>query len=307
MRTAFIKQLTEEAKTNDKIFLIVGDLGFSVIEEYAELFPDRFLNAGIAEQNMIGVAAGLAKEGFNVYVYSIGNFPTLRCMEQIRYDIAYHNLNVKIVSIGAGYAYGSLGASHHATEDVGMLRTIPNMIVCSPGDPIEAKAITTISSTYDGPMYLRLGKAGETVVHKESIVGLRIGDIQSVHIEDSTSTALLVSGSILDYAVKFIEANNIKTSIFSILFVKPINSIQISNIAQKYDKIIILEEHQKSCGVGSAIIEVLNDLYFNNEILVYPKIRRVAIDDKFYSISGSQNYLRKLAGLELNKDYFCVL
>ena len=104
MRTAFIKQLVEEAAINDKIFLIVGDLGYSVVEMFAEKYPERFLNAGIAEQNMIGVAAGLAKEGYNVYVYSIGNFPTLRCMEQIRYDVAYHNLNVKIVSVGAGYA-----------------------------------------------------------------------------------------------------------------------------------------------------------------------------------------------------------
>ena len=156
MRTAFIKQLTKEAEENDKIFLIVGDLGFSVVEDFANKFPNRFLNAGIAEQNMIGVAAGLAKEGYNVYVYSIGNFPTLRCMEQIRYDVAYHNLNVKIVSVGAGYAYGSLGASHHATEDLGMMRTIPNMVVCSPSDPKEAQAITAISASYNSPMYLRL-------------------------------------------------------------------------------------------------------------------------------------------------------
>lgn len=131
MRTAFIKQLVEEAGTNDKIFLIVGDLGYSVVETFAEKYPERFLNAGIAEQNMVGVAAGLAMAGYNVYVYSIGNFPTLRCMEQIRYDIAYHKLNVKIVSVGAGYAYGSLGSSHHATEELGMMRTIPNMVVCS--------------------------------------------------------------------------------------------------------------------------------------------------------------------------------
>ena len=156
MRTAFIKQLVEEAAINDKIFLIVGDLGYSVVEMFAEKYPERFLNAGIAEQNMIGVAAGLAKEGYNVYVYSIGNFPTLRCMEQIRYDVAYHNLNVKIVSVGAGYAYGSLGASHHATEELGMMRTIPNMVICSPGDPVEAQVISTVSANYEGPMYLRL-------------------------------------------------------------------------------------------------------------------------------------------------------
>jgi transketolase len=304
MRTAFIKQLTEEAKTNDKIFLIVGDLGFSVIEEFADMFPDRFINAGIAEQNMIGVAAGLAKEGFNVYVYSIGNFPTLRCMEQIRYDIAYHNLNVKIVSIGAGYAYGSLGASHHATEDIGMLRTIPNMIVCSPGDPIEAKAITAISSMHQGPMYLRLGKAGEAIVHSESIKNLHIGDIQDVRILENAESALFVSGSILDYAVKFVTANDIKASVFSVPFVKPINKKQIADIAKRYKKFVILEEHQRSCGVGSALVEILNDLYFDNKISVYPKVKRIAIGDKFYSISGSQNYLREIANLYLKNEYF---
>src|ERR1700712_4450462 len=118
MRTAFIDQLTEEAKKNDKVFLLVGDLGYSVIEEFAELFPDRFLNVGIAEQNMTGIAAGLAMEGYTVFTYSIGNFPTLRCMEQIRYDVCYHNLNVKIVAVGGGYAYASLGPSHHATEEL---------------------------------------------------------------------------------------------------------------------------------------------------------------------------------------------
>jgi len=304
MRTAIIKQLTEEAKLNDKIFLIVGDLGFSVIEEFAEMYPDRFLNAGIAEQNMIGVAAGLAKEGYNVYVYSIGNFPTLRCMEQIRYDIAYHDLNVKIVSIGAGYAYGSLGASHHATEDIGMLRTIPNMIVCTPGDPIEAKAITKLSSTYQGAMYLRLGKAGEAIVHQDTTIEIKVGDIQDIQIDDHSKSALLVCGSILDYAVKFINANNIKTSIFSILFVKPINKDQISEIAKKYKNLIILEEHQKSCGAGSAIVEILNDLYFENKIPFYPKIRRISIDDTFFSVSGNQSYLREKAGLVLRSDYF---
>lgn len=298
MRTAFIKQLVEEAGKNDKIFLVVGDLGFSVVEEFADLFPDRFLNAGIAEQNMIGVAAGLAKEGYNVYVYSIGNFPTLRCMEQIRYDVAYHNLNVKVVSVGAGYAYGSLGASHHATEELGMMRTIPNMVVCSPGDPVEAKAITTISASYHGPMYLRLGKAGEVVVHTEDIINLQIGDILPIKI-NSVKRVLLISGSILDYAVKHMVSNNVESDIYSIPFVKPLNINQLKEIATQYPEITVLEEHQKSCGVGSALVEQINDLYACGEIATYPKIKRIAIDDKFYSISGSQGYLREKAGLNL--------
>ena len=299
MRTAFINQLTEEAKNNDKIFLIVGDVGFSVVEEFADLFPDRFLNAGIAEQNMIGVAAGLAKEGYNVYVYSIGNFPTLRCMEQIRYDVAYHNLSVKIVSVGAGYAYGSLGASHHATEELGMMRVIPNMVVCSPGDPVEAKAITTLSANYDGPMYLRLGKAGEAIVHTDQLIRLTVGDLLPIQCLKSDKV-LLVSGSILDYATKYISAERIAVDIYSIPFIKPLNVIQIKEIADQYSDIIILEEHQKSCGVGSAIIEQINDLYAYGKLSVYPKIKRIAIQDKFYSISGSQDYLRKIAGLILS-------
>ncbi len=304
MRTAFIQQLTKEAKSNDKIFLIVGDLGFSVVEEFANLFPNRFLNAGIAEQNMIGVAAGLAKEGYNVYVYSIGNFPTLRCMEQIRYDIAYHNLNVKVVSVGAGYAYGSLGASHHATEELGMMRTIPNMIICSPSDPVEAKAITAISANYNGPMYLRLGKAGEEVVHKKEIAALEIGDILPVRVTNASKKVLLASGSILDYVVKFVQSNKLVVDIFSIPFVKPLNKQQMCVIAEHYSDLIILEEHQKSCGVGSAVIEIISDLYCEGTVSVYPKIRRIGIDDKFYSRSGSQQYLRELAGLVLKEEFF---
>lgn len=299
MRTAFIKQLVEEAAINDKIFLIVGDLGYSVVEVFAEKYSERFLNAGIAEQNMIGVAAGLAKEGYNVYVYSIGNFPTLRCMEQIRYDVAYHNLNVKIVSVGAGYAYGSLGASHHATEELGMMRTIPDMVVCSPGDPAETQVITKISARHEGPMYLRLGKAGEAMVHQSPIDRLQIGDIVPVIRKPDAKKALLVSGSILDYAIKNVKEKEGAVDIYSVPFVKPLSKEMLCGIAELYAEITVLEEHQKSCGVGSAIVEIISDLFADNAIAAYPKIRRIAIDDKFYSISGSQSYLRKQAGLIL--------
>jgi transketolase len=295
MRTAFIKQLVEEAATNDKIFLIVGDLGYSVVEEFAEKYPDRFLNAGIAEQNMIGVAAGLAMEGYNVYVYSIGNFPTLRCMEQIRYDVAYHHLNVKIVSIGAGYAYGSLGASHHATEELGMMRTIPDMVVCSPCDPTEARALTVISSHYDGPMYLRLGKAGEKVVYNNP-VNLKIGDLNCYH-KGNSNRLLLTTGSITDYAVNHYKETGEDMTIYTVPFVKPLNKEQLVALASMYQDITVLEEHQKSCGLGSAIVEILSDAYASGVLSTYPKVNRIAINDTFYSIVGNQQYLRNLAGL----------
>lgn len=299
MRTNFINQLLEEAKNNDKIFLLVGDLGYHVVEPFAELFPERFLNVGIAEQNMAGVAAGLAMTGYNVYIYSIGNFPTLRCLEQIRNDIAYHYANVKIVSVGAGYAYGSLGATHQATEDIGAIRVIPNMVVSTPGDPIEAKAIATISANYTGPMYIRLGKAGEKVVHEDRI-NLHIGDILSIKESIANKTAVLCCGSILDVARHQIENENLPYDLYSIPFVKPINpDILLSIIKSHPDGLIVMEEHQASCGVGSAIIEQASDLYSQGKLSTFPKITRKAIKDEFVGVVGSQNYLREIAGLNL--------
>jgi transketolase len=303
MRTEFINQLIEEAKTNAKIFLLVGDLGFNVVEPFAELFPERYLNVGIAEQNMAGIAAGLAMEGYCVFIYSIGNFPTLRCMEQIRYDICYHNLNVKIVAVGGGYAYGPLGVSHHATEDIGMLRTIPNLVVCAPGDPIEAKAITTFTTQHEGPCYIRIGKAGEPLVHKaNSVLNLSLGEI--LKIIDNGEVAVFSTGTMLKYVVDFVEQNNIKSSVFSFPFIKPIKKETLVEIFKTHKKIITIEEHQAQCGFGSAILEAMNDLMEELKVLKPPIIKRIAIPDKFYSVAGSQDYLRKLSGLELKKEYF---
>jgi len=303
MRTAFINQLIEDAKTNDKIFLLVGDLGFSVVEPFAELFPERFLNVGIAEQNMAGIASGLAMEGYCVFIYSIGNFPTLRCMEQIRYDICYHNLNVKIVAVGGGFAYGSLGPSHHATEEIGMLRTIPNLVVCAPGDPIETKAVTTFASGNYGPCYIRIGKAGEPLVHKEeTVIKLSLGEI--LKIRKNGETAVFSTGAMLKYVVDFVEQNNIVASIYSFPFIKPMNEEALVDVFNSFKKIITIEEHQAQGGFGSAILEVMNDLREQNRLFNQPIIKRIAIPNKFYSVAGSQEYLRKLAGLILDKEFF---
>jgi transketolase len=303
MRTAFIDQLIKDAKINDKIFLLVGDLGFSVVEPFAELFPDRFLNVGIAEQNMAGIAAGLAMEGFCVFIYSIGNFPTLRCMEQIRYDICYHNLNVKIVAVGGGYAYGPLGPSHHATEEIGMLRTIPNLIVCAPGDPVETKAITAFCSRTDKPCYIRVGKAGEPYVHsRQTVLHFSLGNI--LQIRKNGDVAVFVMGAMLKYVTDFIDQNKIESSIYSFPFIKPINKTQLLKVLKSYKKIITIEEHQASGGFGSAILELMNDLFEEGKLLSLPLIKRIAIHDKFYSVAGSQDYLRKLAKIELRKDDF---
>ena len=293
MRTAFIDQLMKEARKNEKIFLLVGDLGYNVVEPFAREFPNRFKNVGIAEQNMAGVAAGLAMSGFNVYFYSIGNFPTLRCIEQIRNDIAYHHANVKVVAVGGGYAYGDLGATHHATEALGMMRTIPNMVVCSPADPVEARALTTLSSTYDGPMYIQLGKAGEKIIRTD-LNDLSIGDILPFRVS-GYDEAVFVTGSIAS-----VIANEYKyqdKDIFTVPFVKPLNPVSIKQIVEKYNIITIIEEHQLSAGVGSAVVETVSDLYSSGEIDKYPKVHRIAIKDYFQEVSGSQAYLRKRSNL----------
>lgn len=300
MRTNFINQLIEEARRNEKIFLLVGDLGYHVIEPFAEEFPDKFLNVGIAEQNMAGIAAGLAMAGYNVYFYSIGNFPTIRCLEQIRNDIAYHQANVKVVSVGAGYAYGSLGATHQATEEIGALRVLPNMVVATPGDPLEARAITKISASYDGPMYIRLGKAGEKTVHSEDSIDLKIGDICSVITREGNQTAVFACGNILDAALHQINEENLNYDLYSVPFVKPINKEQLINIVKTHPAgLITIEEHQKSCGMGSAIVEILNDLYYEGNIEVYPKVKRIAIPDEFADVVGTQVFLREHEGLKL--------
>lgn len=302
MRTAFINQLIEEAKINENIFLLVGDLGFNVVEPFADLFPERYLNVGIAEQNMAGIAAGLAIEGYCVYIYSIGNFPTLRCMEQIRYDICYHNLNVKIVAVGGGYAYGSLGASHHATEEIGMLRTIPNLVVCAPGDPVETKAITTFAAHHEGPCYIRIGKAGEPVVHTNASLELSCGEI--LEIRKGEITAIFSTGAMLKYICDFIINNKLNPSIYSFPFIKPIDKDGLLAVLNLHTRIITIEEHQYQGGFGSAILEMINDLIEEGKLTTNPSVRRIAIPDKFYSVSGSQEYLRKLAGLELKKEFF---
>lgn len=296
MRTAFIEQLIEEAENNDRIFLIVGDLGFSVVEDFQEKFPDRFLNAGVAEQNMVGIASGLASEGYNVFIYSIGNFPTLRCMEQIRYDICYHNKNVKIVAVGGGYSYGPLGVSHHATEELGMLRTIPNLIVCAPGDPLETKMITSAFSKIESPCYLRLGKAGEPLVHfgKENLVFGNINEIIK-----GQSVAVLTTGSMLYHAYTLINNGNMKYGLYSVPCIKPLDFNGLVDIANQYSSIITLEEHQRSAGFGSAVLEGYNDLIEAQKIYSLPRIKRVAIPDKFISVAGSQNYIRDLVGLTI--------
>jgi transketolase len=296
MRNAFVAALFEQAKTDEKLFLLCGDVGYSVLEPFAQAYPKRFINCGIAEQNMMLVACGLAMEGYNVFTYTIGNFATLRCMEQIRQDICYHNLNVKIVAVGSGYAYGSLGVSHHMTEDISMMRSLPNMLVCSPCDAIESRQIAGIVSEHCGPAYVRINKAGERKVHVDD-VKLRKGKF--VYLRHGTTTAVLSTGAILGTVLSELEKFDMDWGLVSVPFISDIDELGLRYLAKQYRHIVTVEENQLNGGFGSAILEKLNDMREAGTIKAMPSVSRIGIENEFISCAGSQEYLRRKAGLTL--------
>ncbi|GHU78092.1 1-deoxy-D-xylulose-5-phosphate synthase [Clostridia bacterium] len=297
MRDTFIKELTALAKADRNIVLICGDLGFGVLKHYYEALPNQFLNAGIAEQNLLGVAAGMALEGKTVFVYSIANFPTLRCLEQIRNDCAYHRANVKVVTVGGGYAYGSLGMSHHATEDISILRAIPNMTVICPGDSVEANIAAHTAVETNGSVYIRLGRGGEGVVHEsDAALDLSAFILVGEAPEGMWDAAVLSTGAILGECVKSCEilrARGVRVAQFSVPRVKPTNISAIREIANRTALIITVEENNIVGGFGSAVLETLCDC-----TMQIPKVVRLGIPDRFAENVGDQYALRCCVGLD---------
>jgi len=261
MRTAFIEELTAQARVNPRIFLVVGDLGFSVVEKFATEFPDRFLNAGVAEQNMTGVAAGLASEGYQVFTYSIANFPTTRCLEQIRNDICYHRLPVTVVAVGGGVAYGNLGYSHHAVQDYAMLRGFPGICVYSPGDPMEVRGAVRAISACPGPGYLRLGKNGEPCQHPAvPSLPARLPAILHVAGPLDARNAILTTGAPLDVAVKAVaQVEDEIWSVWSMPCWGEASGEAVHGFVARHNKVIAVEEHLAAGGFGSFLREGLGN------------------------------------------------
>ncbi len=294
MRTAFINTLIDLARTDKRIFLLVGDLGYSVVEPFRDEFPDRFINIGVAEQNMIGVATGLALSGKTVFVYSIANFPTLRCLEQIRNDTCYHKANVKIVAVGGGFVYGSAGMTHHATEDLAIMRALPNMTVIAPADPIEASLATKEIAQMASPCYLRLSKAGDPPIHT-TIPDFKIG--KAIIVRDGKDITLIAIGGIVHNAIQTAQQltqQGIEARVLSMHTLKPLDTAAILKVAQETHAIITIEEHSIMGGLGSAVAEVLA------ESESHIPFKRMGIKDSFYPKVGSQEYLRKLNGLSID-------
>lgn len=293
MRDTFVRTLVECAKEDKNIELITGDLGFGVLKPFWEQCPDQFTNAGIAEQNMTGVAAGMALIGKNVFTYSIGNFPTLRCIEQIRNDCAYHNANVKVVCIGGGFVYGSLGMSHQATEDLAMLRALPDVVVLAPADLVEAEECTKALAKYQGTAYLRLGRGGEKRIH-EKIENFQIG--KAIKVCDGEKVAIFSAGAIFEEVEpckQILQENGITPAVYTFPTVKPIDKVTIEKVAKEVDLIVTCEEHNVIGGFGSAVAEVMAEMKDRKATLL-----RVGLNDEYSIRVGNQKYLRQQYGID---------
>jgi transketolase len=293
MRDTFIKRLSELCETDDDLMLLTGDLGFGVFDDYRKRFPSQFLNMGVAEQNMTAVATGLALEGHTVFTYSIGNFPTFRCLEHIRNDVCYHNANVKIVSIGGGFSYGPLGPSHHATEDLAVMRSIPDLTVVSPCDHWEVTQATEAIAKLQGACFLRLDKSSGRPSLKDG-EQFELGKAREVR--SGSDVTLIVTGGIMEEvqdAADALSACGVEARILSIHTLKPFDEKSVIDAALQTGGVITIEEHTICGGLGSVVAETLLDAG------VMPKaFKRIALRSGFSSIVGSQKYLRKCYGLD---------
>jgi transketolase len=293
MRTAFMDTLFDVASRDPRVMMLVGDLGFGVVDRFARELPNQFLNVGVAEQNLIGVAAGLALSGKVVFAYSIANFPLLRCLEQIRNDVCYHRANVKIVAVGGGLAYGSLGMSHHATEDLAVARSLPNLLVVAPNDPAEAEAATRAVAAWDGPCYFRLGRAGEARIAQSGTFTLG----RAISVREGRDLAIVVGAGMLGTVLKVTEAlasRGLQARVLSVHTIKPLDEEAIAAAASTTPALFTVEEHSRIGGLGSAVCEVLMERGIHP-----PVMKRIGLDDGFVSIGGTQDYLRAQQGLDV--------
>ncbi|MDD9898595.1 MAG: 1-deoxy-D-xylulose-5-phosphate synthase [Candidatus Melainabacteria bacterium] len=291
MRKTFIDTLIELARKDPKIFLITADMGFNVLEPFAEEFPDRFLNTGITEQATVSMAAGLALSGYKPYVYSITPFVTMRCYEQVRLNVAYMNANVKLIGVGAGFEYGVAGATHHAIEDISLMRSLPNMQVLCPGDNLEAKALLEQSARHHKPSYIRIGRNPDPFYHAEdSKIELGKASI----LNQGQDLAIITTSNTLGLGKAKLEAMQAEGKnpyLISMHTIKPFDKEIIHKLIKEEVEIISIEENNIIGGLGSAIAEVIAE---SGQAV---KFKRLGIPDEFTHHIGNQNYHRKRYGL----------
>lgn len=294
MRRAFIETLCRVAETDHRIWLLSGDLGYSILDQFEKEFPSRFVNVGVAEQNMAGVAAGLALEGKIVFIYSIANFSTIRCLEQIRNDICYHNLSVKVVAVGAGLSYGSQGYTHHAVEDIAVMKVLPNMTVVVPCDDVETRLAVRAIVNRSGPCYLRLGKGNEPIIH-DAIPSFEIG--KAIELRQGSDVTIVCVGGMVStglYAADRLKLSGVSARVLSMHTVYPLDEFALVEAAEQSKAIVTLEEHGFG-GLCSSVSEVIAQRRLDVGFLPL----RLQREPRKYS--GNQEFLKDDSGLSPEK------
>lgn len=281
MRTAFSQAIVNAAKADPKVVLLTGDHGYALFDDFRTALPDQFINAGIAEQNMVGVAAGLAKAGFKPIVYGLAAFIPVRVLEQIKIDICYENLPVILIGDGAGLVYSHLGTSHQSTEDIACTRAIPGLTVLSPGDRFEMEAAMTLAFKLQSPTYIRMGKSDRGDIHTKSFE-LIAGQLIKVHSGSGTN-AIFATGSMVRTALD-LASQGLDVDVWSVPSIKPINRTQLTEIVSRIKSVITIEEHSIVGGLGSVIGEEVSSI---NPL----PICRIGVRDRFSNYCGTWDYL----------------
>ena len=292
MRNAFAQQITELAQRDERIVLLSGDIGNRLFDDLKARCPGRFFNCGVAEANMIGVAAGMAMSGLRPVCYTITPFITYRCMEQIRIDVCYHHQPVIIVGTGAGLSYASLGATHHSCEEMGMLRLLPGLAVIAPADAVEVRGALKAALKHPHPVYLRIGKKGERVVHKREI-DFQIG--KALTVRDGTDVCLLSAGTMLPAALEtadLLARENISARVVSFHTIKPLDEAMLADAFQKFKLVVTLEEHSVLGGLGGSVAEWLAD-----HSPARARLIRCGTADEFLHETAEQDEAREHFGL----------
>jgi transketolase len=293
MRNAFADELTKLGNDDSRVVMLSGDIGNRLFDKFKDKHPSRFFNCGVAEANMMGVAAGMAMNGLRPVAYTITPFVTTRCLEQIRTDVCYHEAPVTIVAVGAGLAYSGLGPTHHACEDISFLRSIPNMVVICPGDAFEVRGALRAAMQQDRPVYIRMGKKGEPVVHKGPIADFKIG--KAITMAEGSDVCLLSTGNMLPEAMDAahkLEDKGISAEIVSFHTVKPLDEEKLKQAFARFKLVATLEEHSLIGGFGAAVSEWLADTETRAR-----KFMRFGTPDAFFKKSGEQEYAREALGL----------
>jgi transketolase len=293
MRDTFSEEITALAGSDLRIVLLMGDIGNHMFDNFKELYPTRFFNCGIAESNMISVAAGLAMCGFRPFIYTFSSFDIGRPFEQIRVDLAFQNIPVVIIGLGGGLTYSSLGPTHYFCEDLGITRMLPNMTVICPADAVETRAAIRASLQNEGPVYIRIGRKNEPSIHK-TLPDFVIG--KGITIEDGTDICILGTGTILPNiiaAAHILRESGLKPCVISFHTIKPLDSHLLKKVFSDYPLVVTIEEHSLIGGFGSAVAEWFCD----QSIPLKSHLMRIGIKDEFLHYAVNQ---------ERARDYYAI-